>query len=249
MSVVSKFTRGSYQFLPSVFQYSAGIAALPGHEIQRVRFRNPVPFGEGFDCIEEIVRDAGRPLTALCACELRSPAPFTDEGFRAFNETYVAKLRQWGLFDGAVDPVARSNVCPDINPPKVPSFHAFCFTIEATRAKPTFVIAGSGEATEGSGSYGERAVRRGETSPDAIREKACYVLGEMERRLGLLGFSWSDTTVVQIYTVHDIHPFLADEIVPRGAAQSGLTWHYARPPLRGLEYEMDCAGLRLDAVY
>ena len=105
------------------------------------------------------------------------------------------------------NPVARSNVCPDINPPKVPSFHAFCFTIEATRAKPTFVIAGSGEATEGSGSYGERAVRRGETSPDAIREKACYVLGEMERRLGLLGFSWSDTTVVQIYTVHDIHPF------------------------------------------
>ena len=157
MSIVSKFTRGSYRFLPSVFQYSAGIAALPGHEIQRVRFRNPVPFGEGFDCIEEIVRDAGRPLTALCACELRSPAPFTDEGFRAFNETYVAKLRQWGLFDGAVNPVARSNVCPDINPPKVPSFHAFCFTIEATRAKPTFVIAGSGEATEGSGSYGERA--------------------------------------------------------------------------------------------
>jgi hypothetical protein len=248
MSIASEFTPGSYRFLPSVFQYSAGVAALPGYEIQRVRFRNPVRLADGFDCIREIVRNAGRPLTALCACELRSPAPFTDDGFRAFNETYAVTLKKWGLFDGAVNPVARSNVCPEINPPIVPSFYAFCFTIEATEAKPTFVIAGSGEAREGSGSYGERAVRRGETSPDAIREKARYVLGEMERRLGLLGFGWPDTTAVQIYTVHDIHPFLPYEIVQRGAARSGLTWHYARPPLRELEYEMDCAGLRLDTV-
>ena len=248
MSIVSEFTPGSYRFLPSVFQYCGGVAAFTGFEIQRVRFRNPVPRGDGFDCIKEIVRDAGRPLTAVCACELRSPAPFTDEGFRAFNQSYVATLQKWGLIDNAVNPVARSNVCPKINPPKVPSFHAFCFTVEAIRVKPTFVISGSGEAAEGSGSYSERAVRHGETSADAIREKARYVLGEMERRLGLLGFGWSDTTAVQIYTVHDIHPFLADEIVQRGAAQSGLTWHYARPPLRGLEYEMDCAGLRLDAV-
>lgn len=248
MSTVSEFAPGSYRFLPSVFQYSAGVAALPGYEIERVRFRNPVPLADGFDCIREVVRDAGRPLTALCACELRSPAPFTDDSFWAFNETYVATLRKWGLFDGVVNPVARSNVCPEINPPAVPSFYAFCFTIEAVEPKPTFIIAGSGEAAEGPGSYRDRIVRHGETSPDAIREKACYVLGEMERRLALLGFGWPDTSGVQIYTVHDIHPFLADEIVQRGAARSGLTWHYARPPVRGLEYEMDCAGLRLDTV-
>jgi hypothetical protein len=248
MTFVSEFTPGSYRFLLSVFQYSGGVAALPGYEIHRVRLSNPLPLADGFDYIEWSVRNAGRPLTALCACELRSPVPLTDEGFREFNKSYVPTLQKWGLFDGEVNPVARTNVCPEINPPAVPSFHAFCFTIEATRAKPTFVIAGSGEAAEGSGNYGERAVRHGETSPDAIREKARYVLGEMERRLGLLGFGWPDTTAVQIYTVHDIHPFLPDEIVQRGAAQSGLIWHYARPPLRGLEYEMDCAGLRLDAV-
>jgi hypothetical protein len=86
-------------------------------------------------------------------------------------------------------------------------------------------------------------VRRGETSPDAMREKAGYVLGEMERRLATLGFAWADTTASQVYTVHDLYPFLADEIARRGAIHAGLTWHYARPPVRELEYEMDCRGI------
>ncbi len=76
-----------------------------------------------------------------------------------------------------------------------------------------------------------------------MREKAIFVLGEMERRLGLLGRSWSDTTASQVYTVHDLYPFFADEIVRRGAARAGLTWHLCRPPVRGLEYEMDCRGV------
>jgi hypothetical protein len=249
MTAVSNFAPGGYSFLPSVFQYSAGVAASPGYEIQRVRLHQLLPLAEGFDFAEQFLRAAGRPMTAFCACELRSAAPFTDQGFRAFNESYVGRLRTWGLFDGNVNPVARSNVCPRVNPPSVPSFHAFSFTIEAAHASPTFVIAGSGEAPEGSGgSYAQRAVRAAESSPDAIREKARFVLGEMERRLSLLGFGWPDTTVVQIYTVFDIHPFLPDEIVRRGAARSGVTWHYARPPLLGLEYEMDCAGIRLETV-
>jgi hypothetical protein len=248
MSVVSDFSPGAYRFLPSVFQYSAGVAAFPGYEIQRVRFHQPVPLAAGFERIAKIIEGAGRPLTAFCACELRSPAPFTDEGFRAFNETYVTTLRKWGLFDGAVNPVARSNVCPAIDPPAVPSFYAFSFTVETAHRTPTFVIAGSGEAAEGGGSYRERTVRYGETSPDAIRDKARFVLQEMEHRLGLLGHAWSDTTAVQVYTVHDIHPLLAGEIVQRGAARSGVTWHYARPPVQGLEYEMDCAGLRINHV-
>ncbi len=249
MTAVSTFAPGGYNFLPSVFQYSAGVAASPGYEIQRVRFRQPLPLAEGFDFAEQFIRAARRPMTAFCACELRSPAPFTDQGFRAFNESYVGRLRTWGSFDGKVNSVARSNVCPQVNPPSVPSFHAFSFTIEAAHAWPTFVIAGSGEAPEGSGgSYAQRAVRAGESSPDAIREKARFVLGEMERRLSLLGVGWPDTTVVQIYTIFGIHHFLADEIADRGAARSGVTWHYARPPLLGLEYEMDCASIRLETV-
>ena len=242
------FAAGGYRFLPAVFQYSGGAAALPGHAIERVRFRAPVPLAEGFARIERIIGAAGRPLTAFCACELRSPAPFTEQGFRAFNEVYVVTLEKWGLFDGKVNPVARSNVCPEIDPPAEPSFHAFSFTVAAADAAPSFVIAGSGEAKEGGASYRERTVRHGETTPDAMREKAHYVLGEMERRLAALGFGWADTTATQVYTVHDLHPFLADEIVRRGAARSGLTWHFARPPVRGLEYEMDCRGVGRERV-
>jgi hypothetical protein len=41
---------------------------------------------------------------------------------------------------------------------------------------------------------------------------------------------------------------LADEIVGRSAARAGLTWHFARPPVIELEYEMDCRGVRRERV-
>jgi len=239
------FAPGGYRFIPGVFQYSGGVAAEPGFAIERVTFRAPVPLAAGFRRAAEIIQSRGRPLGAFCACELRSPAQFTDAGFRSFNEQYVQTLAQWGIYDpaGRVNPVARSNVCPEIGPPSEPCFCAFSFTVPAQEALASFVVAGSGEAREGGASYRERTVRSGETGPDAMREKAVFVLGEMERRLGLLGVSWAETTATQVYTVHDLHPFLADEIVRRGAARAGLTWHYCRPPVQGLEFEMDCRGV------
>ena len=242
------FSPGGYRFIPGVFQYSGGVAALAGHAIERVRFRAPVPLQQGFEQIERLIAQAGRPLTSFCACELRSPAQFSEQGFRAFNESYVLTLEKWKLFDGKVNPVARSNVCPLIDPPAEPSLHAFSFAVPTSDAAPTFVIAGSGEAREGGASYRERIVRYRETSGDAMREKARYVLGEMERRLAALGFTWRDTTATQVYTVQDLHPFMADEIVRRGAARGGLTWHFARPPVEGLEYEMDCRAVGRERV-
>jgi hypothetical protein len=242
------FQPGNHRYIPGVFQYSAGVAAAPGYEIRRVRFREPVPLAQGFERVAAHIAAAGRPLTAFCACELRSPAPFTEDGFRAFNEVYVTTLGRWGLFDGRVNPVARSNVCPEIAPPAEPSFHAFAFTVAAPQSAPSFVIAGSGEVPEGRDSYAAHIVRRGESSPDAMRAKARFVLGEMERRLALLGFTWADTTATQVYTVRDPFPFLADEIVRRGAARAGLTWHFCRPPVRELEFEMDCRGVANEIV-
>jgi hypothetical protein len=242
------FAPGGYRYIPAVFQYSGGVSALPGYEIQRVRFHEAVPIAAGFDRIAKIIAAAGRPLTAFCACELRSPAPFTDEGFRKFNEVYVVTLRKWGIMESDTNPVARSNVCPELDPPAEPSFHAFSFTVAASDARKSFVVAGSGEAREGQGDYSQTTVRHGETGPDAMREKARYVLGEMERRMALLGATWADCTATQAYTVHDLHPFLGDEIVRRGAARAGLTWHFNRPPVRGLEFEMDCRGVALERV-
>lgn len=104
----------------------------------------------------------------------------------------------------------------------------------------TFVIAGGAEARDGAGSYPERIVRYREVGPEAIRDKAKATVGSMERRLAAFGHVWKDTTATQIYSVCDFYPALADEIVPRGAARSGLTWHFARPPVVDLDFEMDC---------
>lgn len=249
MTSTREFAAGNYRFIPGPFQYSAGVRAFDGYIIQRVRLRRPVLLATGFALAGATIREAGRPLTAFCACELRSPAPFTEDGFRAFNKIYVGTLAQWGIFDGTTNPVARSNVCPEINPPAEPSLYAFSYTLPAqAKSSPSMVIAGSGEASEGNASYKERCVRYGDVSPEGMREKARYVLGEMERRLAAFGAKWADTTATQVYTVHDLHPFLADEIVSRGAANAGLTWWYCRPPVVCLEFEMDCRATFHDLV-
>jgi hypothetical protein len=242
------FAPGGYRYVPGVFQYSAGVIAATGFDLVRARFRDSLPLTEGFARIETFLQQQGRPLTSFCACELRSPAPFDEAGFRAFNRLYVETLKRWGITDGETNPVARTNVCPEIAPPSEPSFYAFTFTVERPTERPGFVVAGSGESVEGKANYRDYTVRLGDLSPEGIREKGRYVLGEMERRLKLLGVSWQETSAVQAYTIHDLHPFLGDEIVRRGAARSGLTWHYTRPPIVDLEFEMDCRGVALEMV-
>lgn len=238
--MVSAFASGNYRFIPAVFQYSSGVAADAGYEIERVRLDRLVPLAEGFAQIADYIQAAGRPLTAFCACELRSPAAFTEEGFRAFNLHYVKTLAEWGLYDGSTNPVARSNVCPEIDPPAEPSFYAFSFTRPGQGTSPSFVIAGGAEAREGAGSYPERIVRYRDLSPEGLREKVRFTTQSMEQRLAAFGFTWKDTTGVQAYTIRDFHPVFADELVHRGAARAGLTWHFARPPVIDLEFEMDC---------
>jgi hypothetical protein len=246
--MTSDFAAGNYRFIPAVFQYSSGAVANPGYEIERVRFDKWLPLAEGFAQIATYIQAAGRPLTSFCACELRSPAAFTEDGFRAFNQHYVKTLAEWGLFDGTTNPVARSNVCPEIEPPAEPSFYAFSFTRPSQHQVPTFVIAGGAESRGGAGSYPERIVRYRDMSPDGWKEKVRFTVGSMESRMAEFGFGWNDTTAVQAYTVHDFHPVIVDELVRRGAARSGLTWHFARPPVVDLEYEMDCRRVLRETV-
>lgn len=245
---IPDFAAGGYRYIPGVFQYSAGVAALDGFRIERVTFRRPVPLRDGFDQIAGHLASIGRPLAAFCACELRSPEPMSEEGFLAFNRQYVGVLSEWGVVTAGRNPVARSNVCPAVAPPGEPSFHAFSYTVPAHAAAPSFVIAGSGEVPEGRDNYRDHVIRPGDTSAEGLRAKADFVLAEMERRLAALGLAWRDTTATQVYTLHDLHPFLADEIVARGAAAHGLTWHWCRPPVAGLDYEMDCRGATVERV-
>lgn len=246
--MIRDFAPGNYRFVPAVFQYSSGAAAAHGYEIERVRFDALVPLAEGFAQAAHYIRAAGRPLTAFCACELRSPAAVSEDGFRNFNLHYVKTLAEWGIYDGSTNPVARSNVCPPIAPPREPSFYAFCYAVPAPGATPTFVAAGSGERIDGTGPFSERVIAYADTSAAGMRRKAEQVIHEMERRLALLGGSWQAATAVQVYAVHEIHSFVADLLVERGAAAHGLTWHFARPPIIGLEYEMDVRAVNEERV-
>ena len=240
MADVNSFPVGGYRYVPGVFQYSAGVAAEAGFEIERARLVRPLRLADGFAAVERHLAALGRPTTAFCACELRSPAPFTEAGFTEFNRAYVTTLERWGIYREGRNPVARSNVCPEVNPPAEPSLYAFSYAAPARPgARGTFVVAGSAEAPEGRGGYADRTIRRGDRSTEGLREKARWVLGEMERRMAALGFDWANATATQLYTVYDIHPFLGDELVKRGATPAGLTWHFARPPVQELDYEMD----------
>ncbi len=122
MSDLIHFSSGGYAFLKGGFPYSQGVKALPGYAIERVRFAQPVPVATGFAAIEAHLSALGRTRTALCAAELRSPAPLSMSGFKNFNESYVEVLKRWNLFHDGLNPVARSNVAPQIAPPSEPCF-------------------------------------------------------------------------------------------------------------------------------
>jgi len=237
-----------YRFMPGVSQYSCGVGALPGFTLTRVRFSRIVPLEEGFAKAASLIKAAGRPLTAFAACELRSPAPFTEQGFRDFNEIYIKTLAEWGVMTDRVNPVARSNVCPKIDPPAEPGFHAFTFTTIAAGAPDSFVVAGSGESVEGKANYRDHIVRFGDTSAAGMLDKARFVLDEMERRMSAFSGSWNRITAVQLYTVQDVYPMLESELGRRGVLRNGLTWHFNRPPVEHLEYEMDCRRVHDECV-
>jgi len=247
MSEVLAFPDGGYAYLKGGFPYSQGMRAADGYAVERVRFSHLMPLAQGFAAIEAHLARHARPLTALCAVELRSPKPFSMNGFSDFNRGYVAVLERWGLFRDGLNPVARSNVAPQIDPPAQPSFYAFSYTFPSEDSRPSFVVAGSGEWPEG-GRFPQDIAARGDLSTAGIAVKARCVLDTMQRRLAGLGVTWQDATATQVYTVHDIHPVLAEQFLPRAGNGGGLTWHYCRPPIEELEFEMDVRGVAFERV-
>ena len=242
---IIRFEPGGYRYIRGVFQYSAGVAAEPGFSIVRVRLGRLLPLQDGFAMVESHLASIGRPTTAFCACELRSPEPFSEQGFVDFNRQYVQTLERWGLYRDGANPVARTNVCPEFDKPAGPALHAFSYTIPSDTALGSFIIAGGGEAREGAGEYRDSIVRLGDTSISGLREKVRSVMTEMERRLVTLGFGWTDAISTQMYTVHDVGSLVRTEIVERGVT-GGLTWQYCRPPVVDIEYEMDVRGAAME---
>ena len=248
--MTSDFAAGNYRFIPAVFQYSAGAAAGSGYEIERVRFEKPVPLAEGFAQIAKYIQAAGRPLTSFCACELRSPAAFTDEGFRNFNLHYVKTLAEWGVYDGKTNPVARSNVCPEIDPPA----RAVVLRLLVHAAEPGRLVDLCDRR--------QRRVAGGRVRPmpsapcvtatsalTAWREKVRYVVERHGKPHGRVRLRLEGC-----HCGADLHrarlPSRSCRCSWSAAAPcaAGLTWHFARPPVIDLEYEMDCRRVMREMV-
>jgi hypothetical protein len=240
---------GGYRFLPGIAPFSSGAAASPGYQVVHATLRAPIPWREGFALIDRHLQAEGRPRAALCAIELRSPAPFSFDGFDTFNAGYRSLLTEWKLLIDGENPIARTNVAPVVGAPPEPSLYGFGYTIPGGTPRPTFIVAGAGEMRE-RGVGVEGIVRHGETSAAAMREKAAHVMGIMQARLLGLGAAWSDVTVIDIYTPQPIEPFLTETVlVPAGpAAIHGVRWFPSRPPVIGLEYEMDLRGVARELV-
>jgi hypothetical protein len=240
---------GSYRFLPGIPAFSSGVVAMPGWEIVHVTLAAPLPWRDGFARIDRHLKDAGRPRVALCGIMLRSPAPFTFDGFDGFNQGYRTLLDDWKILLDGDNPIPRTNVAPVVAPPAEPLLYAFDYTVAGATPAPTFVVAGAGELRERARGA-EGIVRRGETSPDAMREKARFVLGIMQERLRGLDGTWERVTRIDVYTAQPIHGIVEEEILRAAgpAAVHGVHWFPSRPPVQGLEFELDLRGVTRELV-
>ena len=169
--------------------------------------------------------------------ELRSGRPFSWDGFSAFNESYAAMLDELEVTVDGINPVARTNVVPLLNPPAEPAIHAFCFTVPRSTRPMTHVVAGAAEVA---GNSAEGIVRPGETGPDALLEKARFVLDRMVERREALGLEPDALATPHVYTAHPLGMELSAEIASAvGDREGSFRLHVARPPIEGLEFEMD----------
>ncbi len=230
--------RGNYHFLRGGAAFSGAVIADEGYALTHVTFLKPLAVLEGFEFIAQYLQFQNRPTQAVCAIELRSPRQLTMKDFAEFNNgTYLPALQKHDLLIDGAGPMTRSNLAVEINPPATQVIYAFSYTAPAAE-KPAvrdFVLSGAADMK------GSEIVRAGETSDEAMREKAMYVMDELQERLDVLNVKWDDCSAFNVYTVYNIFPFLREVFLERmGRAQmEGVRWFFTRAPIVGLEFEAD----------
>lgn len=247
MPDVMEFKPGDYKFIVSPGgPFSSGVAAMPGFALRRVRFLRPIPMADGFAFIKKHLEREGRPVTALAACELRSPAAMTGEQFQTFNGEYLKTLHQWGCKAGDINPLARSNLAPITEIPSEAMFLAFTYTVPEPNASGDFLISGKPEIRDGVTT--DRIVGGRDVSLKGLEIKARFVMNAMRERAAALGCDWAAVTGAQIYTVHDVRPLLDTVFAEYAISQIGLAWYPAWPPVIGMEFEVDVRSVRTELV-
>ena len=118
---------------------------------------------------------------------------------------------------------------------------AFSYTAPAAGAGRTWVLSGATEADE---------LQSVDVGAEAVRARVASVVGQLSAQLEAIGQDWSAATALSLYTVHDAHAALRSELLPRlgPAAVNGVRWFPSRPPITGLELEIDARRVRREIV-
>jgi hypothetical protein len=231
---------GGFSFVKGIGPFSSGAVANAGFEIVHVVAIPVIKLDDGYEVIERHMRDAGRPMNALCGMELRIPKPLTPAGFEEFNRGYLKRLAAWDVHLDGNNPIARTNVAIEIAPVAEPVLFGFYYTVPSSTRSHTFVLAGAGEVKSMRGLDLE-IVAGSDVSPAGLAQKTLFVMDLLGARLTETKLTWGDATAINLYTVHDAHPVIASTILPAigAAAHRGITWHYSRPPIIAMELEID----------
>lgn len=230
---------GNYRFVRGTDPFASAVRAHPGYAIVRAAFHPFVSLDTGYAHVERHLGEQNRAITALCGMQLRIPRPLSREGFGEFNRPYIERLRGWGLEVDGANPVTRTNVAYELQPVASPMLASFFYTIPSSVAASTWVMAGVPEFESREGSV--KIVAPGDITSEGLRQKTQCVVDVLGDRIRELEASWTDATTVNLYTVHDLHALMPSVLSPAlgAAVQAGITWHYARPPVTGLELEID----------
>lgn len=235
---------GGFRFLPGSPVFAGGAVAEPGFAIVHALLSRWLPLEQGYDLVERHLQSIGRPMQALCGMQLRLPGQLSIEDFTAFNAPYVARLERWGVVKDRANPVSRTNVAPAQASPAEASLHAFTYTIPHDGKARTFTMSGMTERGPGG-----NVVAQGDDSPEGMREKFAYVLGSVGDRLAELGFGWGDATHIELYSGVEIPGALATLAARApGALPRGVRWYYGRPPVTGLEVELEARSVLHEEV-
>jgi hypothetical protein len=226
--------QGGFRFLPGSPVFAGGAVAEPGFAIVHALLSRWTPLEQGYALVERHLEAQGRPLQALCGMQLRLPRQLSPDQFTEFNAPYVEQLRRWGVVEGNRNPVSRTNVSPAAGAPAVASLHAFSYTVPYAGTMKTFTMSGMVERAP------DGVVAEGDVTTEGMQRKLAYVLGAVTDRIAELGFGWPDATHVEIYAAHEIPGALA-ALAARstGTVAHGLRWHFGRPPVVGLELELE----------
>jgi hypothetical protein len=214
--------------------FSAGVIALPGHALVRVRPRAALPLARGFAFIAShlAARDLGQ--NALAGLEIRSPAAMTPAEFAAFNRGYATLLRGHGFLPDETFPIARSNMAPLFDPPREAVLHAFTYAAPGGGGSQDFLISGKPELREDPPGI----VADGDASPAGMEEKARFVIDALRATTKNLGGDWRQLTGAQAYTVRPLGDAMA-ALRESGLTTLGITLVPGYPPVTGLDFEID----------